>query len=185
MEHPGEIWQEFDFNGKRIGGIDPASLDENKVKFFGGAAVMLYRFRDGEVEFLFQHRSKYLMGNPDKWDVSAGGHVNLEEERIDTAVRESREEIGAEIQADKLEFAATYLRWRVLVSLYFYDWTEGKDDFHFDDKEVEEVEWVKYSELNDFLPKLKQLLREDEVFMYYLKQWNEKVLEKYGNLQTQ
>ena len=181
MEHPGEVWQEFDYNGERLGGIDPVHLDEDKVKFFGGSAIMLYRFKDGEVEFLFQHRSKYLKGNPDKWDVSAGGHNNLDEKIIDTIVRESREEIGAEIDKDKLEFAGTYLRWRVFVSLYFYDWTGREDNFHFDDQEVEEVKWIKYSKLDEFLPNLKQLLREDEVFMHFLEEWNQKILEKYEN----
>ena len=181
MEHPGEVWQELDYNGERIGGIEPASLDETKIKLFAGAAVMLYRYKDGEVEFLFQHRSKYLMGNPDKWDVSAGGHVNFNERRIDAMVRESREEIGVEIEKDKLELAAVYLRWKVLTSLYFYDWSGKEDNFHFDDKEVEEVKWVKYADLGDFLPNLKQTLRDDEVFMYYLKKWNDKILEKYGD----
>lgn len=181
MEHPGEVWQEFNYDGERLGGIDPATYDENKVKLFGGVAIMLYRMRDGEVEFLFQHRSKYLIGNPDKWDVSAGGHINLNENNIDAVVRESKEEIGAEIKRDKLEFVATYLRWDVLVSLYFYDWKDEKDNFHFDDKEVEEVKWVKYSELDDFLPNVKRILIEDKVFRCYLDEWNTKILEKYGN----
>ena len=182
MEHPGEVWQEFDRNGERLGGIDPANLDRDKVKFFGGAAIMLYRFRDGEVEFLFQHRSKHLLSDPDKWDVSAGGHINLDEQRIDTVVRESREEIGAQIEKDKLEFAGTYLGRKLFVSLYFYDWTGREDDFHFDDEEVEEVEWVKYSELDDSMLNFKQSLREDNIFTYSLKEWNTKILEKYGNL---
>ncbi len=185
MEHPGEVWQEFDYTGERLGGIEPVSFDEEKVKLVGGTAVMLYRYKDGGVEYLFQHRSKKLMGNPDKWDVSAGGHTNLDEPIIDTAVRESREEIGAEIEKDKLEFAARYLRWKVLVNLYFYDWTEREDNFHFDDEEVEEVKWVKYSELQSFLPNLKQAFREDEVAMHYLKKWNKKILDRYGNDQAE
>ena len=63
MEHPGEIWQEYDFNGERLGGIEPDNFDIDNVKLFGGAALMLYRVRNGEVEFLFQHRSKLLKDN--------------------------------------------------------------------------------------------------------------------------
>lgn len=181
MEHPGEIWQELDYNGDRLGGIEPVKFDESKVKLFYGTAIMLYRFKDGEVEYLFQHRSRFLKGNPDKWDTSAGGHVNLNEKRIDAARREAREEIGAEIDAGKLEIVAIYRRWNVMVALYFYDWGDRKDEFHFDDEEVEEVKWVKYSELDEFLPNLKTSVREDKIFMYYLKEWNARILEKHEN----
>lgn len=181
MEHAGEIWQELGYNGERMGGIIPAELDEEKVKLFYGAAVMLYRFRDGEAEYLFQHRSKHLRDNPDKWDVSAGGHINLDEKEIDAAVRETREEIGVSIDGGKLEYAASFLRRKACVVLYFYDWTEEKDEFNFDDDEVGGVKWIKYSELNEFWLSLKPALMEDEIFKYYLKEWNQRILDKYAN----
>lgn len=184
MEHPGEVWQELDFNGERLGGISPAELDEEKVKLFYGTAVMLYRFRNGEVEYLFQHRSKFLKGNPDKWDVSAGGHVNLGEKQIESAIRETKEEIGVVLDGEKLEIAANFLRWKVFVALYFYDMTGEEVEFRFDDEEVEEVKWVKYAELESFWPNLKQILAEDKIFKYYLDEWNKRILEKYGNLQA-
>ena len=139
MEHAGEIWQELDFNGERLGGIEPASCDENKVKIFCGAAVMLYRFEGGETEYLFQHRSKHLKGNPDRWDVSAGGHVNLNEDQLDAIIRESHEEIGVNLEKAKLEIATSCLNRNLFVTLYFYDWTGQGDDFNFDDNEVQEV----------------------------------------------
>lgn len=178
MEHPGEIWQEYDFNGERLGGIDPNDFDEANIKLFGGAAIMLYRLRDSEVEFLFQHRSKFLKGNPDKWDVSAGGHVNLDEPVLDTAVRETQEEIGVVIDKNLLEFAGAYVRWNVMINLYFYDWGERADEFSFDDQEVEEVKWIKYSELESFLPNLKKYVANDKIFLYCLEEWNRRVLEK-------
>ena len=181
MEHPGEIWQESDFNGEIIGGIDPNNFDEEKVKRYNGAAVMLYRYNDGNVEYLFQHRSKNLRDNADKWDVSAGGHVNVGERLIEAIVRETREEVGVDLDISNLEFAATYLRWKILVGLYFYDWTDKKDTFSFDDEEVEEVKWIKYSELDGFWPNLKWTLAEDTVYRYYLDEWNKKILEKYEN----
>ena len=185
MEHPGEIWQELDYNGERMGGVDPIEYSENRARLTSGATVMLYRYRDGEVEFLFQRRSKKLRENPDTWDTSAGGHVNLNEERIDAVVREAYEEIGVKIDAGCLELAAIYRRWKAMITLYFYDWGDREDEFSFDDQEVEEVKWVKYSEFDKFLPKLKDVARNDIVFMHYLDEWNEKIIEKYGNLQTE
>ncbi len=178
MEHPGEIWQEYDFNGERLGGIDPNNHSEDEICFYGGAAVMLYRVVDGEVEYLFQHRSKFLIGNPDKWDVSAGGHINLGEPVLDSAMREAYEEIGVKLDRSKMEFAEVYMKLKTMVHLYFYDWSGCEDNFSFDDKEVEEVKWVKYSELDKFLPNVKRILAEDKRFLLCLKEWNEKILEK-------
>lgn len=180
MEHPGEVWQEFDYNGERLGGIVPRDFDETKVRLVGGGASMLYRVRNGEIEFLFQHRSKLLKGNPDKWDVSAGGHVNLDEPIIDAIIREAHEEIGVELEKDKLEFAEFYQKDFMIVFLYFYDWSDREDEFYFDDQEVEEVKWIKYSELESFWPNLKNNLRKDKKFLACLEEWNEK--KTNGNL---
>lgn len=181
MEHPGEIWQELDYNGERLGGVDPATLDVDKVKLFSGVALMLYRFKDGEVEYLFQRRSRLLKANPNKWDVSSGGHVNVGEKRVQAMVREAREEIGVEIDLEKLELAGIFQRWKMLIGLYFCDWTGKEDNFSFSDQEVEEVKWVKYRDFEDFLPNLKATLGADEFFKIYLKEWNKKILEKYGD----
>ena len=180
MEHPGEVWQEFDYNGERLGGIVPRDFDETKVRLVGGGASMLYRVRNGEIEFLFQHRSKLLKGNPDKWDVSAGGHVNLDEPIIDAIIREAHEEIGVELEKDKVEFAEFYQKDFMIVFLYFYDWSDREDEFYFDDQEVEEVKWIKYSELESFWPNLKNNLRKDKKFLACLDEWNEKKIN--GNL---
>lgn len=184
MEHPGEVWQEFDYTGERLGGLEPDKFDPSKVRLYGGVAVMLYRVRNGEMELLFQHRSKGLRDNPDKWDVSAGGHINLNEPRMAAILRETNEEIGVKLLKEKLEFAGTYVRWRLMITLYFYDWNGNDDEFSFDDAEVEEVKWVKYSELNDFLPNLKNHVNDDKMFFLCLEELNRRVLEKYGNNQS-
>lgn len=180
MEHPGEVWQEFDFNGERLGGVKPHDFDESKIRLTGGAAIMLYRVRNGEVEYLFQHRSKFLKANPDKWDVSAGGHVNLDEAVIDAAIRETNEEIGAKIEKNQLEFAEYYRKGKLIVFLYFCNWNDREDEFSFDDQEVEEVKWVKYSEIESFWPNLKPHLIKDQKFFDCLGEWNEKILN--GNI---
>lgn len=169
MEHPGELWQEADYNGARIGdGLIPDACYDKPHKLLMGAAIMLYRFNDGDLEYLFQHRSKQLIGNPDKWDTSAGGHVNINEPTLAAAVRETKEEINADIDPAKLEFFGRYLRGEIIVNLYFYNWTGNEDNFKFNDAEVEEVCWVKVKNLDDFWPNLKPHLADDVVFKYLL-----------------
>lgn len=181
--HPGELWQEYDFNGLRLGSIDSSSYQNPNSKLFGGVAVMLYRFRNGDVEFLFQHRSKFVDRNAEKWDVSAAGHINYKEPKLDSIVREAQEEIGAKLQREKLEFAGAYVRaHRSLVNLYFYDWTNHEDSFHFDDEEVSEVKWVAFKDLVNFWPSLKPQVQDDPIFQTFVLDWTRFVREKYGYL---
>ena len=180
--HKDELWQEYDYNGLRLG---PIRQDEDfySKKLFGGAAIMLYRFVDGDVEFLFQCRSKFVDRNPEKWDVSTGGHINSEEDPLDAIVRETREEIGAKIEKKNLELAAAYVREkRNLIYLYFCDWTNLPDEFRFDDREVSEVKWIKFNDLVAFWPSLKPNVESDPIFQTFLLEWTKQAREKYGNL---
>lgn len=181
--HKGELWQEYDFNGSRLGSIDSSDYKNKDAKLFGGVAIMLYRFKDGDVEFLFQRRSEFVDRNAGKWDVSAAGHINFEEKELDSAVRETREEIGAEIKPEKLELAGAYVRpGRSLINLYFYDWTDREDSFHFDDKEVSEVKWVTFKDLVAFWPSLKPQVENDPIYQTFLLEWTKLAREKYGYL---
>ena len=104
---------------------------------------------------------------------------------MDAVVRETQEEIGVKIDIDKAEFAAKYqVGPDRIVYLYFYDFSGCDDEFYFDDKEVERVEWVDYKEYEKFAisAPVKKVLKEDEIFELYLKKWCEKIREKYGDL---
>lgn len=181
--HSGELWQEFDKNGNRLGGINSAEYDSEKIQLFGGVAIMLYRFENGKVEFLFQHRSKNLDRNADKWDVSAGGHINFEEKEIDSAVRETKEEIGIDLDPKQLEFSATYARdGKTIINLYFYDWTGKTDEFHFNDEEVSEVKWVPFEELVEFWPNLKPQVTDDAIFQNQLLEWTRITRKKHEHI---
>ncbi len=184
MHKTGELWQEYDARGVRVlnGGL-PAHTKTNN--FYAGIAIMLYRFKDGNVEFLWQKRSKFVDHNAEKWDTSAGGHINYEEPILDAVVRETREEIGAEVDIEKVEFAAKYrVGPDMVIYLYFYDFTGRDEDFNFDDKEVEEVKWVKYEDCEKFAVEvpIKESLWESKAFRLFLEEWQERIRKKYGNL---
>ena len=179
--HSGELWQEYDKQGVRVanGGVPQGG---DFAQLYAGAAVIIYRVKDGELEFLFQHRSKHIIGNPDQWDVSFCGHVNYGEPVIDTVLREGNEEIGVHLDPTKLEFAAKYTAGGDrIIYLYFYDWEDSPSDFSFNDHEVEEVRWVKYSDYEDFKlsAPIKPPLRKDVIFEHYMRIWAEKL--QHGN----
>ncbi len=180
MKQTGEIWQLYDFQGERVldGGIIPARTAP-AGRCFSGCAIMLYRFKDGEVEYLFQRRSANIW-NGLKWDVSTGGHINYGEKAIEAAIREAHEEIGVNLKPEDLEFYARFMRDDSMINLYFCDYTGRGDTFDFNKEEVDSVKWVKNRDVEAFWPNFKELLQSDMIFKLSLQEYNEKILKKYG-----
>lgn len=181
------MWQEFSRNGERLanGGRLPEKRNprSNKEDVYTGTIILwLYRKTEQGMEVLFQKRSPYVDGNPNKWDVSAGGHVDYNESVIDAVAREAREEIGAEIDKDALKYAfslAGSTGQNLFANVYFCDWAGRKDEFHFDDNEVSEVKWVPLAEFDDFVKRnAKDSLQKAKYTLELTKYW----LNYYGNL---
>jgi len=55
--------------------------------------------RNSKGELLIQRRSPEKESNPDKWDVSAAGHVSAGESSLEAVVKETREELGVDLPA--------------------------------------------------------------------------------------
>ena len=175
--HHDEIWQIYSRNGERImNGGYPASLGNPSKEsglVYGAVALWLYRKNKGTIELLWQHRSMKVDRNPGKWDLSAAGHINYGESKIDAAIREAHEEIGVSITADDLIFShARFNNYNNFYWIYFVDWTDKPDDFYFDDDEVSEVKWVPIEDLDDFVKNhAKAPLSKDYVHFEAVKDW--------------
>ena len=177
--HHDELWQVFAKNGEPIKGEGwNSALGNPEVsgsdKIVGVAIVFLYRFsKAGELEFLWQKRSERVDRYPGDYDISAGGHINLGETLVEAAIRETKEEIGVEVEADDLQFVieAPFNRNR-FAWVYAADFTKRNDEFKFDDGEVSEVRWVPYSNMREFVKKYaKKPLKEDEFTFLTLDNW--------------
>lgn len=55
-------------------------------------------------ELLLQHRAKQMATYPNRWDLSAAGHLDAREEPLAGAQRELKEEINLAVKEDELEF---------------------------------------------------------------------------------
>ncbi len=150
MGHEDELWQEYNMRGEPIEGVGHPIGTDGYV--YCGVLVWLYRDTDDGRELLFQLRSPHIVSG-NFWDVSAGGHVNLNETLVGAAVRETREEIGAEIDPEKLAFAFSWKSPGIhgIGHTFLYDYTGQPEDFHFDDHEVSDLKWVPLDKLDDFL----------------------------------
>lgn len=181
--HKSETWQLFYPNGEPIPGGGRAAARDNPEgedsEIVGVAVVFLYRVSRGRLEFLWQKRSEFVR-NPGTWDYAAGGHINLGESLTEAAVREAREEIGVEISAEDLQllemvgYTKNRFGW-----VYLVDFSGRECDFHFDDREVSEVKWVPYDEMEEFIEKYaKKPIRKDKVTFLMLEKW----LKENGNI---
>lgn len=176
--HKDELWQIYAPNSLPIKGEGWDSALDNPEKnnsdvIVGVAVVFLYRVNDGVLELLWQKRAESVDRFPGFYDISAGGHINLGETVIEGAIRETREEIGAIISEDDLQFAFTKsFNKNRFAWIFMVDWTGRPDEFVFNDKEVSEVKWVPYSETEEFREKYaKPPLKADVNTFVNLEDW--------------
>ena len=185
--HKDETWQLYYKKGEPIPGAGWDSARDNPTgkdtEIVGVAIVFLYR-RNGDIlEFLWQKRSDEIDRYPGDGDISAGGHINLGESVVEAAVRETREEIGAKITANELEFVTMRpFNKNRFAWVYLVDWTDRAEEFHFDDKEVSEVRWVEYDKMDEFRKEFaKAPLKRGNLTFEMLDVW----LKEHGNLQAE
>lgn len=176
--HTDEMWQLFYPNGEPIPGAGWESARDNPgeddTEIVGVAVIFIFRRNsEGVLELLWQKRSEKVTRYPGYYDISAGGHINLGESLVDAAVREAHEEIGAEIEPMDLNFVTIYgFNKNRFAWVYAVDWTDRKEDFYFDDEEVEEVRWVPFDMTPDFKKKYaKPPLKRDNVTFEALEIW--------------
>ena len=92
--------------GNKIGkSISKAIAHETGV-CHGIAAVALIG-NDGKI--LIQKRASVKKDEPNKWDLSGAGHIDLEETPEQAAIREIYEELGIKIKKEELVLIDTFL----------------------------------------------------------------------------
>lgn len=176
--HKDEIWQLYQSNGEPIVGEGWPAIKNNpagdNTEIVGIAIVFLFRRNArGGLELLWQKRSDTIDRYPGDFDISAGGHINLGESVVEAAIRETKEEIGAEVFSGELNFVTMCpFNKNRFAWIFIADWTGKEDTFHFDDKEVSEVKWVALEETDEFREKYaKKPLKEDPITFETLKYW--------------
>lgn len=176
--HKDEMWQLFYPNGEPIDGAGwESALDNPKgdsEEIVGVAVIFLFRKRDdGKIELLWQRRSDKVDRFPGKYDISAGGHINLGESVVEAAVRELDEEIGAKVVVTDLNYVTMrpFDKHR-FAWIFTVDYSERVEDYSFNDGEVSEVRWVLLEKTEEFQKKYaKKPLKKDNLTIECLREW--------------
>jgi len=155
-----EEWQLYDNLARPIPGKGSSKNDVyTKRLLHGSVHVWMYRINSkNEIEVLLQKRSSEKRTWPDYYDATVGGHINLGEEPLTTVHRETKEEIGLDIDVNNLEFIfSTHIdieidsannfenefRWE-----YLYK-PKNDESFLLADGEVDSLAWMPIEELRN------------------------------------
>lgn len=105
-------------------------------------------------ELLIQKRNENLTRNPGKWAYT-GGAVDTKETSLQAALRETEEELGIEVDNDKIEFLLSFKREHGFVDVWLIKEDIDIKDIKLQENEVSEVKWVAIKELEELMEKEK------------------------------
>ena len=138
-------------------------------------------------EILLQKRSATKESNPNRWTVSASGHLVTGDSSYDAAVRETEEELGIKVKTQKLEYLFTVKEQQrpkegfldnEFIDIYWLLMDNDIPNFKIQKEEVAEIRWVSYEEFKKMVKnKDKRLVQHDEIH-YQLFQQLEKNCRK-------
>lgn len=144
--HSNELWQIYNDNGTPLPGkgAPPEEFNANQDLIMGNAHIWFWKTAGRNVEILLQKRSLTKPNAPGWLHISAGGHINVGETPVEAALRETEEEMGLKIDADKLHFvhAVRIIEKdpRDIVNVFLYK-LNGDEEFTHLDGEVDSYEW--------------------------------------------
>lgn len=153
MEH--ELIDEYNIRGEKLGVIDKS---EAHKKGLWHKSIHVWIINDNN-EILLQYRCKDKKLYPDTWDCSFAGHISSGESSIDAVLREGKEEIGIDVDLEKLEYILTNkenlvydeINSNEFVDIYILKQNFDLNNIKFQQEEVSDAKYVKVEEFFDLI----------------------------------
>ena len=132
------------------------TIAHKEGKCHGISAIALI---DKDGKLLIQKRSANKKNEPNKWDLSGAGHIDIDETPEHAAVRELFEETGIKVEIEEIKLIDTYLNKVKLdkdtfINHYTYLFLVQKDidikTLKMQESEVSEVIFVDKKKYNEF-----------------------------------
>ena len=132
-----------------------ASRDECHKNGLWHKAVFVFILTTNNEKVLLQQRSANKKLWPNLWDISAGGHVLAGEFGYQSAIRETKEEIGVSINKNELEFIGATISENIegdIINRHFNECFIVHKDVNLSDitlqkEEVQNVKWFDREEI--------------------------------------
>jgi len=134
---------------------------------------------------LLQQRAPEKDTFPNRWDISAAGHIEAGSDARETAVRETAEELGIHTESDSLEYAfvcpAEQASWggcNAYEHVFFLRRSKKDSEFAIGSAEVTSVKWM-------YIDDLKMAWgHKDEAYVPRVEQYKEAFFEKLNRLSS-
>ena len=100
-----ELCQLYDNQGRALvgqGAVKDKIFSDGLLH--GASHVWIWRQASNGIEILLQKRAANKRTWPNLYDVSAAGHIDLGEDPVEAAIRETHEEIGIQVHSTDLKF---------------------------------------------------------------------------------
>ena len=172
-----EILDIFTRDGRHIGTKTREECHQNNPGYYH-KPVWIWVINNSD-EILVQKRSAKKKSFQGYWDIPSAGHVDTGESIIEGAIRETKEELGLDTDAEDYQFVGEYISdttWE-LGQVYILKIDKKVEDMSLQEEEVEEVKWLPFD-------KFKELLYSD-LFIPYddeFKKMSIETLKKYIGL---
>lgn len=106
---PIELWQLYDEQGRALTGQGGTKDDVyGKALLHAASHVWIWRQTSTGVEILLQKRALNKRTWGGRYDISAAGHIDLGEDPLTAAIRETQEEIGYSVNESDLLFIGAH-----------------------------------------------------------------------------
>lgn len=164
MEH--EIIDEYNYRGEKIGVVDK-DIAHKKGLWHKSVHVWIINNKN---EILLQYRCAEKKLYPNTWDCSFAGHIGAGESSIEAVLREGKEELGIDVNLEKLEFILTNrenvkyeeINSNEFVDIYILKQNVELDKIKFQEEEVSDAKYVSLEEFFKLIEDRKVLPHEIE-----------------------
>jgi len=144
-----ELWEILDEDGNKTGEL-MEKYDQRvfeKGFYHLGADVWII---NSENKILIQKRAKEKRMEPNVWAMT-GGSVMVGEESINTIVRETKEELGIDINADDLKLITKFKTGNVWLDTYILRGDYDTSKMVLQEDEVSDVKWATMQEIDELV----------------------------------
>ena len=145
-----EQFELVDINGNKTGAIinindyrGAESIPEGKYMLIVKVAII-----NEDKKILLQKRSMNKLANPGQWGLT-GGKVNAGEDTLTTAIRETYEEIGINLNKKELKFLCKYNTRKAVFIIYYIKKDINIEDCKMQTEEVDELRYFSINELEE------------------------------------
>ena len=168
-----EKYDVYTRDGKYLGTKTCTECHELNPGFYHKPAWTWCYNSNGEI--LVQKRSMRVKNFPGCWDMPCAGHIDAGETAKNGAIRETKEELGVDVNEEDMEFMFEYVEdftWEI-GQVFFFKLDKTESELTLQEEEVDEVKWLSFE---DFI----ELLYSDK-FVPLDKAYKDMVVEKLRN----